>query len=406
MTLSICAIIKDTPDYLMQAWINHHFDIGVKSIYCYVDVDSKPIYQDPRVEYIYMTPELRYQLEQIGHKYAIYEDQGTHIQEGVYNDCLLKHRDDCDWLACIDDDEFIHIDLSVLDKYKDESCIYLPWKMMYTTDVRCVHNLNGYKCIRYSSLDKKDNMWNGCYLKSILNTHVIQYCRTVHFGDIAGVFCMDDQRLKYLINKWMSMSEKNRIFLPMVDKLDTNYISHYKFRSFEEWVSSIVDREDLGDDNFTIGRFIRTIKGWFDNMKSAGEDIQYDKDIVVEYLKMIGREELINTPYFDWADIDASYEYTDGVCLLIYNNSTNPIPQDVISQITHSTTQETRVLIVDYVRYANQYQQPVVDKRLVNHWVQNLQQRKEFWGVPQTDILEHVLLRVVKCDGLHITYIK
>ena len=137
MDVAICSIVKDTPNYLMKAWIDHHFKIGITDIYLMIDMNSKPIYQDSRVHYEYLTDDTRLTCINLGKRYAIdiATNDGMYFQVGVYNYMVQKYREKYDWIALIDDDEFLHLDLSILNKYSDRLSVFIPWRMKITYNI-------------------------------------------------------------------------------------------------------------------------------------------------------------------------------------------------------------------------------------------------------------------------------
>ncbi len=92
--LAVCTIIRNEAKFLRE-WIEWHVLIGVSKFYLY-DNDSdddtaailRPYVQKGLVEYIFYP--------------------GRYRQIPAYNDCVVKHRYDCEWIAFIDCDEFLH----------------------------------------------------------------------------------------------------------------------------------------------------------------------------------------------------------------------------------------------------------------------------------------------------------
>lgn len=92
--LAICAIIRNEGKFIRE-WLEWHIMIGVSKFYLY-DNDSdddtaavlRPYVQKGLVEYNFYP--------------------GKYRQIPAYNDCAARHRYDCEWLAVIDADEFLH----------------------------------------------------------------------------------------------------------------------------------------------------------------------------------------------------------------------------------------------------------------------------------------------------------
>ncbi len=91
--LAIVTIMKNEAPYVKE-WLDYHILVGVHKFYIY-DNDSTdnlkevlaPYIKSGIVEYTFFT--------------------GAEQQLPAYNDCFEKHKDDVEWLAVIDADEFI-----------------------------------------------------------------------------------------------------------------------------------------------------------------------------------------------------------------------------------------------------------------------------------------------------------
>jgi len=91
--LTICCIVKDENEYLKE-WMEYHLTIGVQHFYIY-DNDSKvPV--SKALE--------NFKLQQFATVIKVY---GKARQVPAYNDCLIRNRNNSQWIAFIDVDEFI-----------------------------------------------------------------------------------------------------------------------------------------------------------------------------------------------------------------------------------------------------------------------------------------------------------
>ena len=95
MKLAICAIAKHENNYI-EEWVNHHIDvIGVDHIFLYDnnDIDYEPIQR---------------RIVKNKDKLTIIPWAGSgSIQWSAYKNCYINHKDEYDWIAFIDVDEFI-----------------------------------------------------------------------------------------------------------------------------------------------------------------------------------------------------------------------------------------------------------------------------------------------------------
>lgn len=340
--LGICSIVKDTPDYMMKEWIDHHFNIGVSKICIYVDFGSKEIYQDERVEYVYLTKDLRNKLCEYGRKYSA-ESVGTDVQLGVYNIFLDENKDKLDWIAFIDDDEFLELDIDELKNYDSETCVMLPWKMMFTKDVSCTNTLDNY--IEFPPFEEYVNSIEN--KKPIVNTKHLWKVRNIHSADFCGVFMgdFDDINQDYRYDKMCSSKPINAINLFMNAK---NYIRHYKVRTFEEWVESIVDRKYLIYNTYKNLSWDRTIYSYFYLNPFYNGKLFSDSKFVNHMLDLIHRQDVKESPYNIFSDIK-SYDEIEGEYQIIYNMNNNKIISEQEYEKLFENAEDKKFIIVDYV---------------------------------------------------------
>ena len=346
--LGICAIIKDTPDYLMKEWIEYHFNNGVNLIHVFIDCDSKPIYQDERVIYTQLTPKSKEKFIDDGVKYCIHKDLGSNIQVGIYNYALELYRDKIDWLALIDDDEFLVLDKNHLTYYNDKTCVLLPWKMMFTNDIKCQNSLKNY--IEYPADEM--NIGSPKNFKAIINLHKIWKVRAIHDGDYCGVMMDFPQYDTEYLNDRAVFAKMGPVF--DIFNNAKNYIRHYKFRSFEEWISSVVDRGYLLYEtyegltwNITISQFFGANPYYYPYLKKRYiNKSEIDENLYTYFLELAGREDVMGTFEYEYSKFPSVSIRADNV-VIVYNTKTNsPIDKDVIKQYTSANT---KYVFVDYI---------------------------------------------------------
>jgi Domain of unknown function. len=116
--LSICAIAKNEGSYFAE-WIDYHHLLGVEKFYIYDNESTdntkevlQPYIDSGLVEFI--------------------DTPGKNMQRPVYADCLKRFRNDSQWMAFIDLDEFI-VPLKnktipdFLEGFTDYSAIQINW---------------------------------------------------------------------------------------------------------------------------------------------------------------------------------------------------------------------------------------------------------------------------------------
>jgi len=116
MKVGICAIIKDCKASYINEWLDWHRLIGVDYFYIYDNDSAIPIQTiitNMEGIFVVLWP-------------------GPVQQLPVYSDCLIKRQEakDCDWLAFIDDDEFIVVEkgnIKVLLAAQTNSGLCLNW---------------------------------------------------------------------------------------------------------------------------------------------------------------------------------------------------------------------------------------------------------------------------------------
>lgn len=120
--LSICAIFKDE-SLSLKEWIEYHLIVGVQHFYLYNN-NSTDNYQEILLPYIEkgIVDLVNWPLHPAG-------------QLPAYRDCFAKHKDDSQWIAYIDLDEYLcpyyNRDMKDwLKKYKKYPSVFVYWKMI------------------------------------------------------------------------------------------------------------------------------------------------------------------------------------------------------------------------------------------------------------------------------------
>ncbi len=93
ITLAIAAIIKNEGEYI-EEWVKYHLLVGVERIYLY-DNGSYDNTKDVLEPYIR------------GGSVVYTTYPGAGMQFRAYNDAIRKHKNECEYIAFIDADEFL-----------------------------------------------------------------------------------------------------------------------------------------------------------------------------------------------------------------------------------------------------------------------------------------------------------
>jgi hypothetical protein len=98
MRTGICAVIKDCREIYLREWVEWHTALGFDNFIIYDNGSVKPI-RETLSEY---------------KNVLVYNWSERYAQKAIYRDCLQKQKSGClptcDWLAFIDDDEFIMVE--------------------------------------------------------------------------------------------------------------------------------------------------------------------------------------------------------------------------------------------------------------------------------------------------------
>lgn len=118
--LAIVTIMKNEAPYVKE-WLDFHILVGVQKFYIY-DNESEDNLKEILEPYIAKGVV----------EYTFFP--GQERQMPAYNDCVRKHRDEVEWLAVIDADEFIvpvqtHTIQETLKDYKDYPGVGINWVM-------------------------------------------------------------------------------------------------------------------------------------------------------------------------------------------------------------------------------------------------------------------------------------
>jgi len=208
MKVGICAIIKDCKPSYLNEWLEWHRLIGVDCFFIY-DNDSKipikNIIQD---------------LKNI----SIIPIHGEMQQSIAYTDCIKKQQQvkDCDWIAFIDDDEFLVFDCGNIKTFlqnQKNSGVCLNWILFGASKSGSENQSQIAKYTRCLPVTAKVNL----HVKSIVNVQKTESFNHPHIAKYKEGFAVD--------------VFGNEVNTPFVENAvhSIAWINHYYCRSLEEF---------------------------------------------------------------------------------------------------------------------------------------------------------------------------
>lgn len=220
MKVGICAIIKDCYEPYLIEWLQYHHDIGVDYFFIFDNDSAIPV------------SEITNKVPFCGDIYhgAIH---GLGVQGIAYGLCLRRVQLDWplpDWLAFIDEDEFIRCEngdiRSCLKGYENYSGVGLNWRIFGSSGLeQRTPERQRDKFVMYTGAEWPPNR----HIKSIVNPLKVSHCLTPHHFAYQEGFCVDVEKKRVPGNG------------PFVDPpiYKTMWIDHYFTRSLEEWMEKI-----------------------------------------------------------------------------------------------------------------------------------------------------------------------
>lgn len=119
-TVAICLCFKDSADYLDE-WIRFHVLQGVQRFYLYNNGSVD--------DWLSVVEAWRHRVE-----LDVIDYPGVGVQQEIYDDCLRRARGQVEWLAFLDDDEFLfspegHPIAEALAGYRNFAGVAVSWVM-------------------------------------------------------------------------------------------------------------------------------------------------------------------------------------------------------------------------------------------------------------------------------------
>lgn len=256
-TISICAIFKNEGTILKE-WIEYHHLIGIDHIYLYNNFSNDNYEQilQPYIENGFIT-------------LTDWPIEGG--QKSAYLHCYNNFKEETNWIAYIDLDEFIcpTKDNDVHDwikRYKKYPTVYIRWKMFMCSGIiernpdDLVIETNTQCWPKLANLGK--SIINTSYEFERIEVH--QSFPTIKvFGIKTTIFPVDEYQLFF--THWKSRNPKGE---------STIQINHYYYRSYNQYVfKSFINGDAIGPSGVTL----RTSPGFFEHR----EQLATTKDFTI-----------------------------------------------------------------------------------------------------------------------------
>ena len=218
--LAICLLAKNENDYINE-WLQWHTNLGVEHFYIYDNDSAIPLINSIDKKFLpYCT-------------IIDFPSPRKHIQIECYQHCLENYKQECEWLAFIDGDEFIRLQDSndnihdFLKQYEKYDGLFIKWT---------VYNANGHltkenrpvrerftQTVEFN-IGHKRGWANG---KTIVHSNQIKHMNA-HLPKDSHKYCIVAENLR-------------KITMPYNTKVPTDKITvdHYYTKSLEEWKERI-----------------------------------------------------------------------------------------------------------------------------------------------------------------------
>lgn len=279
---SICTIIKDEIQYL-QEWIDYNLSIGMKHIYIYEDIDSES-HKDICDNYP-DTVSLFY-INDIVEYIDVNNKQIT-----VFKYFLKEYKNELDYVAFIDIDEFIMFDEDyslnkLLNEFQGYNGVYLYWKT-YGANMQIENDPTKGVLERFTKI--ADTLQDDAHFdfKTILNTKKEEAKMKTHHEVFDGV------------TTELSYEYTDKTFKKA-------WINHYFTKSWEEWAWRFHKRGDIVKNHRRIEQFFETNK----DMEHLKEEL-IDEVITKYNLIKINHDDMENVKNLDIEKMERRKEFEE-----------------------------------------------------------------------------------------------
>jgi len=225
MIFAICSIIRDPyPPYLME-WLNHHYKLGVDLFFIY-DNESSPSISEI-IEGVSFRDKIGV-FKTIG-RIVPGDIRGIRIvQNQVYDKCIGEIKSGllplCNWLAIIDEDEFLICEngdiKKTLEEYNEYSGLVVNWRVYGSSGLK--NRTPTPQMEKFVHPTSPSNFVN-YHVKSIVNPLKVNRTRR------------NPHTFRYLEGNEVNVDHKPLKGLFQVPIYKKIWINHYYTRSQEEW---------------------------------------------------------------------------------------------------------------------------------------------------------------------------
>lgn len=261
MKIAICAICKNENLYLRE-WVEYHKNLGFDKIILY---DNNAVDGEFPQQVIFDYVDSGY-VDVHNVRGEIFKETPVfNFQVTIYNKCLDEHRDDFDWIAFIDIDEFIEIEEfknihSLFKKYNynEYDSIILSWNN-YGDDTLFYNAKESKVQDRFLNLIKNNNITrdglDNTWTKSIVNTKTTKKMNSAH-----GLYrpkCCCAWGGQVWVPDYLN-------YTPNLQPIhNIMYIKHYPIKSFAEYLCRRIKHCSENLIKQRISSYSRLI-GWSD----------------------------------------------------------------------------------------------------------------------------------------------
>ena len=213
--IAICALIRDPyPPYLME-WLQHHSELGVDLFFIYDNESSTTIYRLIAESLFW-------------NKVKVFHMPGRVVQMQTYGKCIEGIKSgflpSCDWLAVIDEDEFIICENGDIKKtmkeYEEYPGLVINWKVFGSSGLK--YRTPYPQMSKFVHPTSPNNFVNQ-HVKSIVNPLKVKGTRR------------NPHVFQYLEGLAVDVNHKPFKGLFRVPTYKKIWLNHYYTRSQEEW---------------------------------------------------------------------------------------------------------------------------------------------------------------------------
>jgi hypothetical protein len=201
MRVAIICIAKNEDQYI-EEWSNYHLKLGFDDIVIYQN-NWKCKLEHPNIKLVNFP--------------------GNHVQMEAYNDFIKNHKNDYDWAAFIDCDEFIHLKKhsnikEFISEYHNDFGISMNWYMFGSNNKLVRDNENKNSLIKQFILRDKDV---NRHIKTLLNLK-------------------SESKMSFPHNPTNKLMDTNGKFFygPFNENGPTDVVqlNHYYYKTYEDWL--------------------------------------------------------------------------------------------------------------------------------------------------------------------------